>query len=120
MEISQALDALSALAQESRLKVFRMLVRAGSEGLPAGVIADELGVPPATLSFHLSHLTRAGLTESRREGRSIIYALRVDAVRELMGFLIEDCCKGRPELCAPVLPELLCRGPGEGRKGKTS
>ncbi len=101
METETAVSALSALAHESRLRAFRLLVRAGSESVPAGDIAEQLGVPPPTLSFHLAHLVRAGLIESRREGRSILYALRVDGIRDLLGFLTQDCCQGRPELCAP-------------------
>lgn len=101
MEIKDAVLALSALAQESRLAVFRLLVEAGPGGLAAGAIAEELGIPPATLSFHLSQLTQAGLSETRREGRSIIYALRVEGIRTLLGFLTKDCCGGRPELCSP-------------------
>jgi DNA-binding transcriptional ArsR family regulator len=102
MESKEAVLALSALAQESRLKVFRLLACAGTEGIAAGTIAEKLGIPPATLSFHLSHLTQAGLTETRRAGRSIIYALRVDGIRALLGFLTTDCCQGRPELCLPT------------------
>ena len=102
MEIKAAVTALSALAQTSRIKVFRLLVRAGTEGRSAGEIASTLDIPPATMSFHLSHLTRAGLIESRREGRTIIYALRVDGMRDLIAFLADDCCQGRPELCAPL------------------
>ena len=101
MEEKDAVLALSALAQESRLKVFRLLVEAGPEGLAAGAIAEELGIPPTTLSFHLSHLTQAGLSETKRAGRSIIYALRVDGIQSLLGFLMKDCCGGRPELCSP-------------------
>jgi ArsR family transcriptional regulator len=101
MESNAAISALSALAHESRLQAFRLLVRAGPEGIPAGEIAAQLGVAPPTLSFHLAHLVRAGLIDSRREGRSVLYALRVDGIRELVGFITQDCCQGRPELCAP-------------------
>lgn len=102
MELVAAVDRLSALAQEARLRVFRLLVRTGAEGLPAGEIARELDVAPQTLSFHLKHLANAGLVESRREGRSLIYSLRVAGMRELLAFLSEDCCQGRRELCLPV------------------
>jgi ArsR family transcriptional regulator, arsenate/arsenite/antimonite-responsive transcriptional repressor len=102
MEEKRAVEALSALAQESRLRVFRLLVKAGLNGMAAGAIAEELGVPPATLSFHLAQLTRAGLARTRRVGRSIIYALERDGIRTLLGFLMEDCCGGRPELCSPM------------------
>ena len=101
METSTAIAGLAALAHESRLQAFRLLVRAAPDGVPAGEIASRLDVPPPTLSFHLAHLVRAGLIDSQREGRSVRYALRVDGIRELVGFLTEDCCQGRPELCAP-------------------
>ena len=99
MEIKQAVAALTALAQESRLRIFRLLVPAGQEGLPAGEIAEQLDLRPATLTFHLKELSHAGLVESRREGRSIIYALRCDGMRHLLNFLAHDCCKGQTELC---------------------
>tara|TARA_R110002072_G_scaffold141664_3_gene286949 strand:+ start:63192 stop:63986 length:795 start_codon:yes stop_codon:yes gene_type:complete len=102
MELSTAVGRLSALAQTARLQVFRLLVRTGTEGMPAGEIATELELPPQTLSFHLKHLSNAGLIESRREGRSLIYSLQVDGMRELLAFLSEDCCQGRRELCVPL------------------
>lgn len=92
---------LSALAQESRLKTFLLLVRKGPEGMAAGDIAAELEIPAATLSFHLKELTHAGLLESRREGRSVRYALRVEGMQEFLQFLSQDCCQGHPELCMP-------------------
>jgi len=101
MEIKDAVSALSALAHGSRLAAFRLLVKAPAEGLPAGEIADELDVAPPTLSFHLSHLVRAGLIDSRRDGRSIFYSLRVEGIRGLLQFVTEDCCQGRAELCVP-------------------
>jgi DNA-binding transcriptional ArsR family regulator len=101
METEAAVVALSALAHESRLQAFRLLVRTGAEGMPAGEIAEELGIAPPTLSFHLAQLVRAGLVDSRRNGRSVLYSLRVDGIRGLLGFVTEDCCQGRPELCAP-------------------
>ena len=101
MEITQAVKALSALAQESRLNAFRLLVCAGEEGVAAGEIAEELGVPAATLSFHLKELTNAGLISQERSGRSIIYSLEAESMRSLMEFLMQDCCQGRPELCQP-------------------
>jgi DNA-binding transcriptional ArsR family regulator len=100
MKISQAVTALSALAQESRLHVFRLLVQVGPDGLPAGEIAARLKIPPATLSFHLKELAHAGLAKSRKDGRSVIYGLDVKGINCLMEFLIADCCQGRPELCA--------------------
>lgn len=101
MEEKQAIQALSALAQDSRLHVFRLLVRHGLRGMPAGRIAEELQIPAATLSFHLKELSRAGLVLDRRDGRSIIYSLNIDGMRSLLAFLLEDCCGGRPELCQP-------------------
>ncbi len=117
MEMRQALAALTALAQESRLRVFRLLVPAGKDGISAGDIAAELDVPAATLTFHLKELMHGGLIESRREGRSIIYSLRVDGMRELLDFLTHDCCKGRPELC-DLAAENFCKT--EKRKGVKS
>ncbi|MEX2015009.1 MAG: metalloregulator ArsR/SmtB family transcription factor [Candidatus Hydrogenedentales bacterium] len=95
MELKTAIEALSALAHDTRLNVFRLLVRAGQDGLSAGDIAASLGVPAPTLSFHLAQLDRAGLVASRRDGRSIIYRVRFDAVTRLLEFLMEDCCQGR-------------------------
>lgn len=103
MEPKRAIDALAALAQESRLTVFRLLVREGSDGLAAGTIAELLGIPAPTLSFHLNQLSAAGLVIARRDGRSIIYAANYPGMRDLLAFLVDDCCQGRPELCAPVL-----------------
>ncbi len=108
MEITQAVKALSALAQESRLNAFRLLVCAGEEGMAAGEIAEELNVPPATLSFHLKELANAGLISHVRSGRSIIYSLKVESMSSLMEFLMRDCCQGRPELCQPKF------GPNKG------
>lgn len=103
METSAAVESLSALAHEGRLKVFRMLVTAGPDGLAAGEIARRLGTPPNTLSANLTLLTQAGLAQSRRDGRSIIYSARFDRMGELMAFLVEDCCGGAAEVCAPVV-----------------
>ncbi len=99
MEKSTAIAALAALAQESRLDVFRLLVQAGVEGLPPGQIGERLGLPSATLSFHLSQLKRAGLVTFRREGRSLIYAAEYPAMNELLGYLTENCCKGDAAAC---------------------
>ncbi|MDF1800466.1 MAG: metalloregulator ArsR/SmtB family transcription factor [Planctomycetota bacterium] len=104
MEMNAAIETFTALAHETRLRAFRMLVKAGPEGMAAGRIASELDVAPPTLSFHLAQLVRAQLLDSRREGRSVIYGLRTEGVRDLLGFLTEDCCGGRPELCAPTSP----------------
>jgi len=99
MRSRDAIEALSALAQETRLAAFRALIKAGPEGLPAGVIARRLKVPPATLSFHLAHLVRAGLLHSRRESRQVIYVTNFKGMKDLLGFLTDDCCQGRPEIC---------------------
>jgi DNA-binding transcriptional ArsR family regulator len=102
MEPSHAIKRLSALAQESRLAVFRLLIKAGREGLAAGEIARTLSVTPNTLSAQLSVLANAGLVSSRRDGRSIIYAADYEGMSELLIYLMEDCCGGRPEVCAPL------------------
>ena len=102
MESNQALKRLSALAQESRLAIFRLLVKAGPEGLAAGEIARVLDVAPNTLSAQLTILANAGLVVGRRDGRSIIYAAGYDAMSDLLLYLMEDCCQGRPEICAPL------------------
>ncbi|HEX7931450.1 MAG TPA: metalloregulator ArsR/SmtB family transcription factor [Sphingomicrobium sp.] len=102
MVLAEAVAALSALAHGHRLAVFRLLVKAGFEGLPAGEIAREVGVLPNTLSTHLNILGHAGLIRSRREGRSVIYSADYDGMRDLLGFLVDDCCGGRPEICAPL------------------
>ena len=99
MEMIQAVDALSALAQETRLKVYRLLVEAGPEGLSAGRIGEGLQLPPATLSFHLAHLARAGLARSRQDGRFVIYSADFQTMHALVGYLTENCCGGQP--CAP-------------------
>lgn len=88
-------DALASLAQASRLQIYRLLVTAGPEGLAAGRIAEELGLPAATLSFHLAHLTRAGLARSRQEGRFVIYSADFRSMNDLVGYLTENCCGGR-------------------------
>lgn len=106
-----AVDALAALAHETRLTVFRMLVQAGPAGMMAGEIAQACGVPASTMSHHLANLERAGLALSQRESRVIRYRAQYDGMRRLMGFLMEDCCQGDPRLCAD-LPELAaCPSP---------
>jgi DNA-binding transcriptional ArsR family regulator len=97
--LARATAAFAALAQETRLAVFRLLVREGPTGLPAGEIAERVGVAPSTLSFHLAQLERAELIRSARVQRQIFYALDVRGTRRLVGFLTEDCCRGNPELC---------------------
>lgn len=101
MEKQDLISALAALAQETRLDLFRLLVQAGPEGLPAGAIADALGTPSATLSFHLKELKSAGLIRCERVGRSRIYSPDFAATRELVGFLTENCCQGVSGACSP-------------------
>lgn len=101
MKSEKAVAALSALANEHRLAVFRLLVQAGPEGEPAGAIADALDMPASSLSFHLAHLTRAGLIVQRRESRSLIYSADFAEMNGLVGFLTENCCGGRA--CAPTV-----------------
>ena len=108
METELAIKRLSALAHEARLDVFRLLVKAGPEGAAAGEVARKVGVPANTLSAQLLVLSNAGLVRARRAGRSIIYAIKFDAVRDLLVFLTEDCCAGRAEMCAP-LAEIAAR-----------
>jgi ArsR family transcriptional regulator len=100
MEKQDVISALAALAQETRLDVFRALVRAGSEGLAAGAIGDALGIPSATLSFHLKELKIAGVVRCRREGRSLIYSPNFEAMSQLLSFLTENCCEAAGG-CAP-------------------
>lgn len=102
MESIVAIKRLSALAQAARLAIIRLLIKAGREGVAAGDIARALGVAPNTLSTQLGVLANAGLVASRREGRRIIYAADFDGMSELLLYLMEDCCQGRPEVCAPL------------------
>jgi len=99
MELSKVTAALGALAQETRLAIFRLLVQTGSDGLPAGRISDQLALPPATLSFHLNQLRHAGLIDFRRAGRSLIYAADYTAMNELIAYLTENCCRGSSGVC---------------------
>lgn len=99
MEKTNAIAALAALAQDTRLDVFRMLVQAGVDGLPAGQIGDRLDLPSATLSFHLNQLRHAGLVTFRREGRSLIYVAEYTAMNSLLAYLTENCCQGDASAC---------------------
>ena len=101
METIDAVTALAALAQNNRLDVFRLLVQAGPEGMPAGDVANALGLAPNTLTFHFDRLRAARLVTVRREGRSMIYAARFEAMDSLVSYLTDHCCQGRPELCRP-------------------
>ena len=102
MDMTTAIKRLSALAQDSRLAVFRLLVKAGPKGMAAGDIARKLDIPANTLSAQLLVLSNAGLTRARRDGRSIIYAIDFEAMGALLVFLTEDCCDGHAEVCAPL------------------
>jgi ArsR family transcriptional regulator len=101
MKNLRTVAALSALAQEHRLAVFRLLVQAGPEGMPAGQVADALDLAPNTLTFHFDRLRDAGLVTVRRDGRSMIYAAQFETMNALLGFLTENCCQGAVEKCAP-------------------
>lgn len=101
MELSKATGILSSLAQETRLDVFRTLVEAGDDGLAAGEIAARLSVPPSSLSHHLKELKIAGLVVCRRDQRRLIYRARYETMRDLLAFLTDRCCGGRPEICDP-------------------
>ena len=92
MDVQEAIIMFDALSQETRLCAFRLLVKAGPDGLPAGALSETLGTPHNTMSFHLNHLSNAGIVTSRREGRSIIYAANFEVVRDLIGFMVKDCC----------------------------
>lgn len=107
MDIIAATRKLSALAQERRLAVFRLLVRAGDAGLPAGAIAESVGIPHNTLSTHLGILGQGGLVQSRKDGRRVIYSVDFDGTRDLLAYLLEECCQGAPEVCEPALDAVL-------------
>lgn len=102
MKRSAAVAALGALAQDTRLDIFRMLIGRAPDGVPAGEVGARLGLAPPTLSFHLNQLRFAGLVSSRRHGRSILYSADIGAMNGLMAYLNDHCCGGRPELCAPA------------------
>ena len=108
MKSNDALAALSALSQETRLAIFRRLVRRGPAGETAGALADVLATPAPTLSFHLKELERAGLIAQRRDSRNLIYTARFDRMRALLSFLMKDCCGGRPEICNLPIRESCC------------
>jgi DNA-binding transcriptional ArsR family regulator len=116
MESEQAILALAALAQSTRLGVFRLLVKHEPDGLAAGDIARAIAVPQNTMSAHLAILARAGLVMSERKSRSIIYRANLAAFQDLTSFMVEDCCGGRADLCAPVAK---CK-PARGKRAKVS
>ena len=107
MNEHSAAQKFSALAQPSRLMVLKQLVRAGADGISAGALAKHIGAAPSALSFHLKELVNADLAIARREGRFIFYVANYDGLREIIEFLMADCCNGHPELCAPVSPDAL-------------
>jgi len=102
MEQTDAVAALAALAQDTRLDVYRLLVQAGPEGMPAGSVASALELAPNTLTFHFDRLRQAGLVTVRRESRSMIYAARYETMNGLIAYLTENCCRGSPQQCAPA------------------
>jgi ArsR family transcriptional regulator, arsenate/arsenite/antimonite-responsive transcriptional repressor len=105
MNATEAVKSLSALAQDHRLAAFRLLVQAGSEGMAAGTLADALGVPNSSLSFHLAQLSNAGLIVQQRRSRSLIYSADYTAMTDLLGFLTENCCGGA--ICVPAVPLIM-------------
>jgi DNA-binding transcriptional ArsR family regulator len=117
MESESAILALAALAQPTRLDVFRLLVKREPHGLPAGDIAKAMAVPQNTMSAHLAVLARAGLVTARRIGRSIVYRADLARFQTVMAFLVNDCCDGRPEICAPLIESITPCCPPK-RKGK--
>ena len=102
MDTSQAIDAFSALAHETRLTVFRLLIKEGEQGLSAGIIAQQLEVQPSTLTAHLHILRRSGLIQSTRQRQKILYSANIHGTRELIRFLTQECCQGHPEICAEL------------------
>jgi ArsR family transcriptional regulator, arsenate/arsenite/antimonite-responsive transcriptional repressor len=115
MEKTDAVAALAALAQDSRLDVFRLLVQAGPQGMPAGEIATALKLAPNTLTFHFDLLRGAGLVTVRRDGRSMIYAARFESMNALLAYLTENCCQGAPQACEPA----ICK-PARSKRAKVS
>lgn len=113
MKDQEAIEALSALAHPTRLRVFKLLVQAGPQGVPAGDIARQVGVPVTTMSTHLGILSRAGVIRPSRQSRIVYYALDDSGTRDLFAFLMADCCGGRPDLCQPVFAatDLACCAP---------
>lgn len=118
MDIQNAIIMFDALSQETRLRAFRLLVKAGTQGLPAGALSEALGTPHNTMSFHLGHLANAGIVSSRKEGRSVIYTANFDVIQDLIGFMVRDCCSAEfasirednRKGCAVIeLPDYGCR-----------
>ena len=109
MDKKLSLAALAALGQETRLDIFRLLVRAGAQGVPAGEIASRLGAVQNTTSAHLKILHHAGLVRTEREGRIVRYLADMSGFRDLLAYLMEDCCRGSPQMCRPVIDAVTCR-----------
>ncbi len=123
MDNIEVIAALAALAQPTRLETFRLLVKHEPDGLPQGELAGLIEVPQNTLSTHLAILSRAGLVSGERQSRSIIYRANLDQLREMMLFLVKDCCGGRADLCTPLVAELNCCTPAKTvtrKKGVTA
>jgi DNA-binding transcriptional ArsR family regulator len=116
MKKNEAIDALAALAQVTRLDTFRLLVKHEPEGVPAGELARRVGVPQNTMSAHLAILARAGLIEGERESRTILYRAKISALQELTLFMIRDCCGGRADLCEPLIASLQPRCSPKGKR----
>ncbi|MBY2946067.1 ArsR/SmtB family transcription factor [Rhizobium leguminosarum] len=116
MDQRQALIAFGALSQETRLHIVRMLVVSGPDGMAAGAIAEKAEVSPSNISFHLKELERSGLIAQQRESRSIIYTANYEALGGLVRFLMEDCCSGHPEICAPAAEVAACCAPKMNKK----
>ncbi|WP_018968635.1 ArsR/SmtB family transcription factor [Rubritalea marina] len=102
MELCDAVNQLAALAQETRLEIFRLLARQNQSGLAAGDIAESLQTPANTISFHLKELVTAGMIQSQRDGRHVFYSIKAQGLRDLLAYLTEDCCGGNPEMCHPI------------------
>ena len=114
MESNQAIDVFTALSQSTRLEAFRLIMSHEPQGMPAGAIARQLDVPQNTMSTHLAILTRAGLIEAERQGRTIVYRAVLERVRQIANFLVQECCGGRPELCNPLIADITpCCTPKE-------
>jgi len=121
MENKAAVAALASLAQDTRLSIFRLLVQAGPEGVPAGYIGEALNVPPSTLSFHLKELVHAGMVSSRQQGRFIYYSTDFEQMAALMTFLTQNCCWGMPQECLTVMETALgrcCPPPTKRKPGR--
>lgn len=118
MENAQAVTALASLAQETRLSIYRLLVQAGPQGVPAGRIGEALDVPAATLSFHLKELSHAGMVSSRQDGRFVFYSADYERMAALMTFLTEKCCQGMPQECLTVMETALggCCAPQSAKR----